>query len=134
MKAEDVPQDDSKSYDGQRKLLYAVNNNGDYQGVTSTGWETESFATQLAVDDLNEQTQHALSSAQQGLSSPLAYHMLNLRFDIASLSQSSGYFQWQIKRHYRPEIFNKLSDKKLKKYADVMNITIAELKKIPEKL
>lgn len=131
MNKNDVPQDNSKSYQGQKKLLYAVDDTGHYQGVSSTGWEVESFATQMAVDDLTEQAQQALNEAKAGLTSPLAYHMLNLRFDLACLAQTSGYFQWQIKRHLRPEIFNKLSDKKLQKYADVMKLTVAQLKELP---
>ena len=41
MKKDDVPQDNSKSYQGQKKLLYAVDENGHYQGVASTGWDVE---------------------------------------------------------------------------------------------
>jgi len=131
MKKTDVPQDNSKSYDGQKKLLYAVDDSGHYQGVSSTGWDVESFATQMAVDDLDQQTALALEEARAGQCSPLKYHMFNLRFDLACLAQTSGYFQWQIKRHCRPEIFNKLSDKKLQQYADVMKLTVAQLKELP---
>ncbi|NRA71322.1 MAG: hypothetical protein HRU24_09875 [Gammaproteobacteria bacterium] len=131
MKKDDVPQDDSATYQGQRKLLYAVDNEGNYQGVTSTGWEVESFATQMAVDDLAQQTDQALAQAKAGEVSALYYHMLNLRFDICSLAQTTGFFQWQIKRHFKPTIFAKLSDKKLTSYGEVMKLTIHQLKELP---
>jgi len=132
MNEKDVPQDDSTTYQGQKKLIYAVDETGHYQGVKSSGWEVESFATQMAVDDLQEQTQEALTQAQRGEVSPLAYHMLRLRFDISSLSQTTGFFQWQIKRHLTPKIFNKLPESKLNNYCDVMKLTLVELTSLPE--
>jgi len=132
MNEKDVPQDDSATYQGQKKLIYAVDESGHYHGVKSTGWEVESFATQMAVDDLQEQTQEALTQARQGEVSPLAYHMLKLRFDISSLSQTTGFFQWQIKRHLTPKVFNKLSERKLNSYCEVMKLSLAELTSLPE--
>ncbi len=132
MEQKDVPQDNSATYQGQKKLIYAVDGSGHYQGVKSTGWEVESFATQMAVDDLQQQADEALTQAQRGEVSPLAYHMLRLRFDLGSLSQTTGFFQWQIKRHLTPKIFDKLSNKKLNSYAEVMKLSIAELKSLPE--
>lgn len=133
MDKKDVPQDNSATYQGQKKLIYAVDESGHYQGVKSTGWEVESFATQMAVDDLQQQSDEALIQAQKGEVSPLAYHMLRLRFDLVSLAQTTGFFQWQIKRHLTPKVFAKLSDKKLAIYGDVMKMTIAELKSLPNK-
>lgn len=131
MKKQDVPQDNSKSYQGQNKLVYAVDDSGHYQGVKSSGWEVESFATQLAVDDLNQQTSDALQQALQNEVSPLAYHMLARRFDIPTLAGASGFFQWQIKRHLRPAIFNKLSDKKINRYCDALKISRDTLFTLP---
>lgn len=132
MKQGDVPQDDSSTYQGQKKLIYAVNDQGHYQGVKSTGWEVESFATQMAVDDLAQQTIEALTQAYNNEVSPLAYHMLRLRFDLSSLAQTTGFFQWQIKRHLTPKVFVKLSKTKLTKYAQVMKLTVAELQTLPK--
>ncbi|MEL0602810.1 hypothetical protein [Pseudoalteromonas undina] len=131
MKKHDVPQDNSKTYQGQNKLVYAVDERGHYEGVKSSGWEVESFATQMAVDDLNEQTNEALAQAQRGDVSPLAYHMLARRFDIPTLAGASGFFQWQIKRHLRPAVFAKLSDNKLNRYCDTLKISREALLTLP---
>ena len=48
--------------------------------------------------------------------------------DIGILSNYTGFFKWQIKRHLKPAVFNKLSTKKLDKYAAVFNVTVDELK------
>jgi hypothetical protein len=132
MKVDEVPQDDIKAYRGQTKLFYAVDESGHYQGVKSTGWDVERFATKLAVDELQLQTDEALIKARNKQVSPLAYHMARLRFDLTTMSQTTGFFQWQIKRHLTPEIFNKLSLKKLNRYTDVMKITVEELQSLPK--
>ncbi|MGO2478971.1 MAG: hypothetical protein ACTH7Q_11565 [Pseudoalteromonas sp.] len=131
MKKQEVPQDNSKSYQGQNKLVYAVDDSGHYQGVKSSGWDVESFATQLAVDDLNQQANEALEQALLGEVSPLAYHMLARRFDTPTLAGASGFFQWQVKRHLRPAIFNKLSDKKINRYCDALKMSRDALFSLP---
>ena len=44
------------------------------------------------------------------------------------VSAYTGFCKWQVKRHLKPEVFRKLSDKKLKKYADVFEVSVEELK------
>jgi hypothetical protein len=134
MKTKQVPQDNSPSYSGHKKLLYAVNDNGHYSGVQSSGWEVENFATQMAVDELNEQMFSAINDYHDGKASALAYHMCKHRFDITALSQSTGFFQWQIRRHLSPKIFSRLSQKKLKTYSEVFSIPIEQLTIVPEPL
>jgi len=128
MKKEQVPQDSCKSYDGHKKLIYAVDENGHYQGVQSSGWEVEGFATEMAVKALDEQLNDMKKALLAGTVSPIAYYLPLYRFDLMSLAHASGFFQWQIKRHMKPEIFAKLSDKKLTKYCEAFNISLEDLK------
>ena len=58
--------------------------------------------------------------------------MYYYRFDLIGLAQATGFWQWQIKRHFRPTIFQKLSEQKLAKYAEVFQIDIEALKHIDE--
>lgn len=132
MKTEQVPQDDSPSYSGHKKLIYAVNDKGHYSGIQSTGWEVENFATQMAVEELNQQTQTAISDFHAGKVSALAFHMCQRRFDIVSLAQSTGFFQWQIRRHLKPSVFAGLSQRKLNIYSEVLSLSIAQLSTVPK--
>jgi len=50
--------------------------------------------------------------------------------DYSTLAAYTGFWKWQIKRHLKPNVFNKLSQKKLQKYADVFEVTIENLKKM----
>ena len=48
--------------------------------------------------------------------------------DLQTLAAYTGFWQWQIKRHLNAAVFNSLSDKKFKKYADVFEVTIQQFK------
>ncbi|MGP1572752.1 hypothetical protein [Aggregatibacter segnis] len=127
MEINDIPQDNSKIFRGQRKVVYATEN-GNYQTATSNGWETEEFATEQAVEELNQLTAEALDAVKRGEKSPLFYYMYSYRFDLPNLAQATGFWQWQIKRHFKPSVFAKLSNKVLGRYAEVFGIKINELR------
>ena len=129
MEINDIPQDNSKIFRGQRKVVYPPEK-GTYQTATSNGWETEEFATEQAVEELNQLTAEALDTVKRGEKSPLFYYMYRYRFDLPSLAQATGFWQWQIKRHFKPSVFAKLSDKVLSRYAEVFGVAISTLKDI----
>ena len=64
-----------------------------------------------------------------GLTSPLEYHMYRVRMDVPLLAQASGIWQWRIRRHFRPDLFARLSPTLLATYADAMGMTVEQLKK-----
>lgn len=131
MEKQSVPQDASPTYGGLRKLLYAVDENGTYTGVQSSGWEVESYATELAVSAFNHQCNEAWQRARDGRTSVLEYHMYRNRMDFDTLVAVSGIWRWRVHRHFRPSIYAKLSDKVLARYAEALGVTIAELKVLP---
>lgn len=124
MKIDEVPQDQSKSYDGNRKLIYAADDQGHYRSVSSSGWEVEAYATEMAVAALAAELAATKARFELGEVSPIALLMVEHRYDLAALAQTTGYFQWQVCRHCRPAIFARLSDRKLQPYADAFNLTI----------
>ena len=128
MKKDQVPQDHCKSYNGHKKLMYAVDDKGHYQGVSSSGWEVEGFATEMAVQELDNKVSEMKQAFLADEVSPIAYYLPFFRFDLISLAQATGFFQWQIKRHMNTLIFAKLSPKKLNIYCDVFNLSLQELK------
>ena len=132
MKKKDVPQDNNRTYGGHKKVIYAINTNGDYEKIPSDGWETEEFATLMAVNELDDLANEAMGRVQQGVSSPLEYHMYAKRLDILGLAQATGFFQWQIKRHFKPAIFKRLSDRKLSRYLAVLGLNKDEFLSLPE--
>ena len=48
--------------------------------------------------------------------------------DLAIVEGYTGFWKWQIKRHLKPSVFEKLSDRKLQRYADVFEVSVQYLK------
>jgi hypothetical protein len=133
MKRESVPQDQSPTYGGGRKLLYAVDERGHYTGVKSSGWEAESQATLMAVSDLDAQRDDAWQRAREGKTAPLEYHMLARRMDLLMLAQTAGIARWRVKRHLRPAVFTKLPERILARYCEALGLPLVALRTLPEK-
>ncbi len=133
MEKQSVPQDASPTYGGLRKLLYAVDESGKYTGVQSSGWEAESFSTELAVSEINRQRDDAWARARNGQTSALEYHMYRNRMDFDTLVMVSDMWRWRVRRHFKPSVYAKLSDKVLARYAEAMGVTVAELKQLPDR-
>ena len=129
MKKNEVPQDKSNLESANLKeLCYAVDENGQYVTESSSGWTPKTIALENAIQDMKERTENAKKRVEQGLTSPIEYYMELNKMDLGILASYVGYFKWQIKRHFKPKVFSKLSTKKLEKYADAFDISIEELK------
>jgi len=133
MKESSVPQDNSSTYANNKKAIYATKDDGSISIIGSSGWEAEEEATKQALNELEEQAEDAYKEVQSGSMSPLYFHMYNARMDLVVLSQCVGRFQFNVKRDFNPKRFASLSDKALSRYADVMGITIEELKVLPNR-
>ena len=127
MDEKDIPQHDSKIFAGQRKVIYATRN-GQYVQGSSSGWDDESFVTEQAVQAFDEQTKRAWSAVEAGQYSPLYYLMWRYRHDESSLAAAVGLFRWQLRRHFQPAHFAKLSEKTLAKYAEALQISIKDIR------
>jgi len=132
MKTDDVPQDEARTYGGQKKLMYAVREDGEYTGVKSAGWEVETYATVSAVEELDRLRDDAVARAKAGATSPLEAHMYVRRMDVATLAAVTGIWEWRVKRHFRPSVFAGLSTALLERYAQALDIDVAALKRAPE--
>jgi len=127
-----VPQDDSQTYAKMKKAIYASGEDGKMQTVSSSGWEVEEIATTAALDDIQESIIDAYKQVKSGEKSPLYFHMYEARMDLVVLAQSTGFFQWTIKRDFNPDTFNKMKEERLLEYCDVLGKSIEEIKVLPE--
>ncbi|MES2822103.1 MAG: hypothetical protein V4732_00780 [Pseudomonadota bacterium] len=133
MNVNEVPQEGNSTLSGGRKAVYAQNDNGEMVIVACPGWEVEEIVTMQAVDTLKEQASVALAGAIAGVCSPLEYWMYEKRMDPGVLAQSTGLWQWRVRRHLQPMRFAKLSPKLLSVYADALGISVAQLQSLPVK-
>lgn len=122
-----VPQDDSSTYANNKKAIYAKSENGEIKVVGSTGWNVEETVTKQALEDLEHSAYEAYCEVKKSIKSPLYYYMYKERMDLQLLAETTGFFKWTISRDFKPEIFNKMSNKRLSVYADALGKTIEEL-------
>lgn len=127
MKKIHIPQEKNDAQNGQRKVMYAPNNNGEFS-LHKYGSEVEEYATKLAVNEYEILKEEALVRIKNGLSSPIEYYMYKSRMDLGTLASITGFFQFNIKRHLKIKTFSKLSEKVLAKYADAFDIEVENLK------
>jgi hypothetical protein len=128
MKKEDVPQDLGALGKITKEVCYATDDSGKYTTQLSDGWEVKATALDTAWQDVAERIAAAKQKVLNHEASPLLFFMEKGLMDIQILAGYTGFWQWQVKRHLKPDVFNNLSDKKLQKYADVFNVSISDLK------
>lgn len=126
-----VPQEDNATLCGQRKAMYARDATGRIVIAPSRGWEAEEIVTSHAVDTLVAQAEDARQRVRAGTASPLEYWMYACRMDVALLSQTSGFWQWRVRRHLQPAHFARLSATHLQRYADALGKTVDQLRQAP---
>jgi hypothetical protein len=128
MKKENVPQDMSSLGKITKEVCYATDSSGKYVTELSSGWDVKINALDVAWKDIAERTATAKQQVLNGEASPLLFFMEYRLMDMGILADYTGFWKWQIKRHMKPAVFNKLSDKQLQKYAEAFNVKVADLK------
>ncbi len=130
MKKEDIPQDKGALNKLTKELVYAVDSSGNYVTALSSGWEVKATALDVAWGDIDKRIEEVKQKVLRKEVSPLLYFMELRLMDMIILSAYTGFWQWQIKRHMKPAVFEKLSKRKLEKYAKAFNVSVEELKTI----
>jgi hypothetical protein len=127
MKIKEIPQDSIKTLGGEKKALYALDENGRYTTATTTGWEVEEIVLLDALADYDRKAEEARQRVLKNRTSPIEYFMYIRRMDLTTLALAMGLFKWQVKRHLKPENFRKLHEPVLQQYADLFRISIRAL-------
>ena len=128
MKKENLPQDKSALEKVTRELCYVKNEDGKYTTGLSTGWEVKKDALDNAWEDINERVKEAAAAVKNGEKSAVFYFMELRLMDLQLLSGYTGFWKFNIKKHFKPEVFKNLSEKKLSVYAKAFDISVDELK------
>lgn len=128
MKKDEVPQDLGSLGKITKEVCYVTDEQGNYTTELSKGWEVKTNALDVTWEDIEHNVAAAKEKVLRNEASPLLFFLEKNVMNIGILSSYTGFFKWQIKRHLKPEVFNKLSINKLNKYAKVFNVTADELK------
>jgi len=128
MKKDEIPQDPSPLDNFTKEVCYAVDEKGEYITGLSRGWQVKADALGITWEEAQARTANAREKVKNGEASPILFFMELNMMDLPIVAAYTGFWQWTIKRHMKPDIFKNLSEKKLKKYAEVFDITVEELK------
>lgn len=130
MKKTDLPQDPSALDNHTKDLCYVVDESGNYTTGLSRGWEVKAAALELAWDDIRQRIDDARQQVLEGKASPLLLFMEWKIMDLETLAGYAGFWKWQVKRHLKPSVFNRLSPRKLERYARVFEVSVDDLKNL----
>lgn len=127
MKKEDVPQDPGSLGKVTREVCYATDETGKYTTELSQGWEVKTGALDVAWQDIADRVAAAKEKVARQEASPLLYFMELKLMDVGVLAGYTGFWKWQVRRHLRPALFKKLSERKLRRYAGVFEVSVSDL-------
>ena len=131
MKVEEVPQD-LKFFKNTivRDVAYAVAETGNYTSVISDGWEVKHDALDVTWEDINEKCEEIRKQVLTGKLSPLTYHLEKNIMSVGLFAKYAGESKRKIKQQFNPEKFKNLNEDKLRKYAEILRISVNELKTV----
>jgi hypothetical protein len=128
MKKEEIPQDLGALGKITTEVVYAVDESGKYGTALSNGWEVKSSALDVAWKDVVQRIEMARQKVINKEASPVLFFMELRVMDIGIVSAYTGFWKWQVKRHLKYPVFEKLSEAKLVKYANLFEVSVQDLK------
>ncbi len=128
MKKDEIPQDPSPLDKFTKEVCYAVDETGEYTTALSRGWQVKADALGITWEEAQARTTNAREKVKNGQASPILFFMELNMMDVPIVAAYTGFWQWTVKRHLKPDVFKNLSDRKLQKYAEVFDISVEELK------
>lgn len=133
MEIKDVPQDPGILDDYGREICYAVDQNGNYSLVQSSGWDPKNIANKQAWQTIEKKMNRAREEILDGKLSPIGFYMACNQMDIRLLAQYMGLYGWQVRRHLKPAVFKRIKENVLEKYAALFKVSVDELTSLPDK-
>lgn len=134
MKKKEVPQDQGLTEGRFADVCYALDENGNYVTVLSEGWKPKVDAMLQAWEVINEKVEQVRQDVLTGKVSPIAYYMEKNIMDVKLLSDYVNLPRRKVRKHIIPEIFFRLEEDILARYAEAFNITVDELRNFQETL
>ena len=100
----------------------------------TAGWEPKNIANLQAWEVIRDQLQETLAAIRAGRASALAFHMARNQMDVPLLAAYVGLPRWRVRRHLKPAVFARLKPALLERYAAVLEISVEELRTVPERI
>jgi len=132
MKKEEVPQQPPEEFDLSPMGFYVTNDKGGYDVVPSAGWEAGNEGISDTLHSLAAKAAGVRKAVEAGKASPLAYHLAIRQFSPKLVAEYLGMWTFRVKRHLKPAVFDRLPRETLERYASFFNMTVEELRSLPD--
>jgi hypothetical protein len=113
----------------QQVILYVEKEDGKYEPM-----QTGSYITKNFLDDYELKRRHLEESLKKqvlsGEVSPIYYYMVLEDLTLSELAARAGIRKGKVKKHLETAHFTTILQETLQVYADVFNITIADMLKL----
>ncbi|NQV01745.1 MAG: hypothetical protein HQ542_03800 [Bacteroidia bacterium] len=113
-----------------KELFYSYNKEGNYDKHVRFHDDSDRIFIEQFWDIQNDRIEEARQNVLSGKKSPVFYFMEKNLLDPMSMGMQAKISLWRVKRHLKPGVFKRLSDKTLAKYAEAFNITVEQLKNV----
>lgn len=113
--------------DGLKIVSYAVNSKGEYELTPDFVWQPVNVVNHQAWQEIEKNIAASKDKIAAGRVSCLHYYMTANQMDTGLLAQYTDQPRWKVCLHLLPFIFNRLSAKTLKKYAELYRISPDDL-------
>jgi transcriptional regulator with XRE-family HTH domain len=122
MKEKDVLVD----FQAQQFIIFAEKSDGSFSPVQTGSYMSKNHIDDFykIVDNLNKSL---IEKLKKGVISPIYYFMSIEDLTIPELAARVGISKSSLRKHLDPKGFNKISVSQLKRYANVLNIPLANL-------
>lgn len=128
MNKKEIPQDLGALGKITGEVVYAVDDSGKYTTALSNGWEVKSSALDVAWEDVKQRIEAARQKVMNKEASPILFFMELRVMDIPIVAAYTGFWKWQVKKHLKYPVFEKLSESRLSKYAALFEVSVEDLK------
>jgi hypothetical protein len=128
MKKKEVPQDEGLTEGLFDDVCYALDENGNYTVVPSSGWQPKTDAMLQAWEVIHEKTEQVRQKVLAGELSPIAYFMEKNIMDLKLLADYVRLPKRKVRKHMRPENFGKIDQNILERYAETFGISVEMLR------
>ena len=113
--------------DGLKIVNYRADADGRCRRHQDYGWQPVNIVNRQAWQEIENQICEAKRKIAAGSVSCLYYYMVANQMSPALLARYTDQPSWLVRLHLRPFVFKRLGGATLQKYADLFQVTRAEL-------
>jgi hypothetical protein len=110
-----------------QKMVYTISEDGQQTYIAPAGVSKKIATIKQVGNETNDLLDDIEARIKAGELSPIAYYLEKNRMTIETLAELMEKWQWQVRKHLEPKVFNDLHSSIIQQYAHIFNITVDKL-------